>query len=407
MNKALIKFIILITTTFLFAFYILITPVLAFSPTDNDIYTGIDVSSWQENIDFSQVKNSGVDIVYIKASEGTGMVDQYLNQYYSDAKASGLKIGFYHYLTATTTSDAINQADFFVSTINGTQPDCKLAMDFESFNGLDNYSINQIALAFMQEVKNASGKDVIIYSDAYNATSTFNSNLNIYPLWVAQYDVSEPSATNWNNWSGWQYTDQGEVPGISGYVDMDQFTDNVFLSDNSSINSSSNINNNQSSNSYSTIIIPYGSTLSELAIEYNTTIARLVELNNIANPNLIYAGNTLVIPTSESYYTSNSSTIYIVKYGDTLSQIALNYNTTVIAIADANNISNVNLIYVGQILTIPTSAYHDTSHVLYVVKSGDTLWSISGRFGVSIAKIVMLNRIANPNLIYPGNILRI
>ena len=80
--------------------------------------------------------------------------------------------------------------------------------------------------------------------------------------------------------------------------------------------------------------------------------------------------------------------------------------TTVTAIADANNISNVNLIYTGQIIHIPTSNY-DMLHTLYVVKRGDTLWGISRRFGVSIARIVMLNRIANPNLIYPGNVLRI
>ena len=47
------------------------------------------------------------------------------------------------------------------------------------------------------------------------------------------------------------------------------------------------------------------------------------------------------------------------------------------------------------------------SHTLYVVKRGDTLWGISRRFGVSISKIVMLNRISNPNLIFPGNVLRI
>ena len=84
----------------------------------------------------------------------------------------------------------------------------------------------------------------------------------------------------------------------------------------------------------------------------------------------------------------------------------LNFGTTVNAIASVNDIRNVNLIYTGQTLYIPVSSC-DMSHTLYVVKRGDTLWGISRRFGVSIAKIVMLNRIANPNLIYPGNILRI
>lgn len=401
-----IKIFVFMLIIFFFPFYILITPVIALSAGSINIYNGIDVSSWQGNIDYNQVKSSGIDIVYIKSSEGSNIVDTYFEQNYSNAKSSGLKIGFYHYLTAMNTSEAINQADFFATTISGKISDCKLAMDFESFNNLDNYEINQISIAFLQELKKQTNKELIIYSDTFNATSTFNSSLSTYPLWVAQYDVSEPTNNgNWSSWTGWQYTDTGEVSGIDNYVDMDKFTEDIFLSDTSSIISPSDTDN-INSHSYITITIPYGATLSELAIEYNTTIQRLVELNNIANPNLIYAGNTLVIPTEQNSYNTSSSLLYVVKAGDTLSQIALNYNTNISTLASINNISNINFIYVGQILTIPIS-YHDTSHSIYIVKSGDTLWGISRKFGISIGKIIMLNRILNPNLIYPGNILRL
>lgn len=400
------RFIILLVfiVAMLFQFYILVLPSFAFSPSGDTVYEGIDVSSWQGEIDFSQVKASGIEVVYIKSSEGFRSVDSYFEQNYTNAKNAGLKVGFYHYVTARSVEDAVRQANFFVSTISGKNPDCKLAMDFESFGSLGREEINQIALTFMQTVKNVSGKDVIIYSDEYNANSTFESNLAAYPLWVAQYEVSEPTVReHWNNWAGWQYTDRGEVPGISSYVDRDKFTKEVFLDDNSEI---PNVPTDKpdENEGYTTITIRYGDTLSELAIEYNTTVERLVELNNIANPNLIYAGDTLIVPTSDP--SSNITQIYVVQYGDTLSEIAQEYGTTVAILASINNIQNVNLIYVGQIIKIPSSSY-DMSHRLYVVKRGDTLWGISRRFGVSIAKIVMLNRIANPNLIYPGNVLRI
>ena len=400
------KLFILVVILF-FQFYILIVPSFAFSPSSSNIYDGIDVSAWQGDIDFEQVKNSGIDVVYIKASEGNSFVDPYFEQNYANCKSAGLSVGFYHYVTATNVEEAIRQASFFVSTISGKSPDCKLAMDFEYFGNLSVDSINQIALAFMQKVHELSGKEVIVYSDEYNANNTFYG-LSDYPLWVAQYDVSEPTVSNnWNTWVGWQYTDQGEVAGISGYVDRDKFTKEVFLDDKSVVPDISDGGGSSESTGYKTIIIPYGATLSELAIEYNTTVARLVELNNIADPNLIYAGNTLVVPVSgSSSGDTQNTTTYVVQYGDTLSQIALNYGTTVTAIADANNIRNVNRIYVGQVLHIPTHNY-DMSHTLYVVKRGDTLWGISRKFGVSIAQIVMLNRIANPNLIYPGNVLRI
>ena len=400
------RFIILLVfiVTMLFQFYILVLPSFAFSPSGDTIYEGIDVSSWQGEIDFSQVKASGIEVVYIKSSEGFRSVDSYFEQNYANAKNAGLKVGLYHYVTARSVEDAVKQANFFVSTISGKNPDCKLAMDFESFGSLGREEINQIALTFMQTVKNVSGKDVIIYSDEYNANSTFESNLAIYPLWVAQYEVSEPTVReHWSNWAGWQYTDRGEVPGISSYVDRDKFTNEVFLDDTSEVPDVPTDKPDENER-YTTITIRYGDTLSELAIEYNTTVERLVELNNIANPNLIYAGDTLIVPTSDP--SSNITQIYVVQYGDTLSKIAQEYGTTVATLASINNIQNVNLIYVGQIIKIPSSSY-DMSHRLYVVKRGDTLWGISRRFGVSIARIVMLNRIANPNLIYPGNVLRI
>lgn len=400
------RFIILLVfiVAMLFQFYILVLPSFAFSPSGDTIYEGIDVSSWQGEIDFSQVKASGIEVVYIKSSEGFRSVDSYFEQNYTNAKNAGLKVGFYHYVTARSVEDAVRQANFFVSTISGKNPDCKLAMDFESFGSLGREEINQIALTFMQTVKNVSGKDVIIYSDEYNANSTFESNLATYPLWVAQYEVSEPTVReHWNNWAGWQYTDRGEVPGISSYVDRDKFTNEVFLDDTSEVPDVPTDKPDENEG-YTTITIRYGDTLSELAIEYNTTVERLVELNNIANPNLIYAGDTLIVPTGDP--SSNITQIYVVQYGDTLSEIAQEYGTTVATLASINNIQNVNLIYVGQIIKIPSSSY-DMSHRLYVVKRGDTLWGISRRFGVSIARIVMLNRIANPNLIYPGNVLRI
>ena len=400
------RFIILLVfiVTMLFQFYILVLPSFAFSPSGDTIYEGIDVSSWQGEIDFSQVKASGIEVVYIKSSEGFRSVDSYFEQNYANAKNAGLKVGFYHYVTARSVEDAVRQANFFVSTISGKNPDCKLAMDFESFGSLGREEINQIALTFMQTVKNVSGKDVIIYSDEYNANSTFESNLATYPLWVAQYEVSEPTVReHWNNWAGWQYSDRWEVAWISSYVDLDKFTNEVFLDDTSEVPDVPTDKPDENEG-YTTITIRYGDTLSELAIEYNTTVERLVELNNIANPNLIYAGDTLIVPTGDP--SSNITQIYVVQYGDTLSEIAQEYGTTVATLASINNIQNVNLIYVGQIIKIPSSSY-DMSHRLYVVKRGDTLWGISRRFGVSIAKIVMLNRIANPNLISPGIVLRI
>ena len=113
-KKMIISFLVVVTMPM----YILIAPVYAFGPSSSNIYDGIDVSGWQGNIDYSEVASSGIEIVYMKASEGTSFVDPYFNQNYTNAKANGLKVGFYHYLTARSNSEAVAQANFFVSTIS-------------------------------------------------------------------------------------------------------------------------------------------------------------------------------------------------------------------------------------------------------------------------------------------------
>ena len=100
--------------------------------------------------------------------------------------------------------------------------------------------------------------------------------------------------------------------------------------------------------------------------------------------------------------------LYIVKKGDYLGKIAKEYNTTVQEIARINNISNVNLIYPGQRLIIKTESMGtELGHTCYKVVRGDTLYSIARRYNTTIANIVMLNRIQNPNLIYPGQCLKL
>lgn len=109
----------------------------------------------------------------------------------------------------------------------------------------------------------------------------------------------------------------------------------------------------------------------------------------------------LVVPAS-----AQTQTVYIVRAGDTLSQIAARFGTTTTAIAYANGIINVNRIYAGQRLVIPAPAPLQGT-TFYVVGRGDTLARIAARFGTTVGAIASTNGIANPNLIYVGQQLRI
>lgn len=99
---------------------------------------------------------------------------------------------------------------------------------------------------------------------------------------------------------------------------------------------------------YITYKIKKGDTLSEIAEYYGTTVSTLASINNIKDVDKIYAGDTLKIPTNNSSYVE-----YTIKRGDTLSQIAKDHNTTVKVLKELNNIANVNKIYAGDTIKIP------------------------------------------------------
>jgi len=326
------------------------TNLYAMNAIGNRIFKGIDVSEWQGKIDYSKVASGRIKIVYIKSSEGSKYVDSQFENNYKKAKEQGLKVGFYHYVTATTVKQAIHQAKFFVSVIGGKKAECKLAMDFEYFRNLSDFKINKIALAFIKTVEQVSGKEAIIYSDLYNAQSVFNSSLKVYPLWVADYGVSEPANSRiWSGWVGFQYSDSGKVPGINGNVDLDRFTNEVFMSKQGIVNNIKAPPALASEESVTYVLLKRGDTLSALAKRYNTTVSSIMLLNDINDPDLIYAGEKLKIYT---IIKPASKTAYTIKWGDTLSGIAKKYNTTVAKLAAINNIKKINLIYAGKTIKL-------------------------------------------------------
>lgn len=394
----------------------------AITPASEPQYQGIDVSDWQGYIDYSQVRSEGIEIVYIKSSQGSNIKDPYFDINYENAKANGLKVGFYHFLTATTTEEAEQEAQFFASVISGKSPDCKLVLDYESFGGVGREQINEIAEVFLETTRRLTNKEVIIYSDLSNAKNTFNSSLaENYSLWLAYYEDYnrlDNVSTSWENWIGVQYTDRGSVLGVNGYVDRDIYTKEIFLDEPSEIPTVENPNDEEINTQSMFYTVKRGDTLAQIARNFGTTVQELASINNISNPNLIFPGQVLRILTNSTVNGSETratgSITYTVRRGNTLSQIARAYGVTVSHIVELNNIQNPNLIYPGQKLRI-TDSTNTTLNLVnqtgnyssYTVRRGDSLWRIARRYGVSVNYLTSINNIQNPNLIYPGQFLKI
>ena len=394
----------------------------AIVPAGSLDYEGIDVSNWQGFIDYTEVRNTGIDIVYIKASQGSNIKDHYFETNYQNAKAAGLKVGFYHFLTATTEEEAVEEANFFASVITGKTPDCKLVLDYEIFGGADVTTINQIAETFMSTVQEITGKEIILYSDLSNAQDVFGTDLaEKYELWIAYYgdynDLSDYQ-TSWAEYIGVQFSDTGNINGISGDVDRDLFTVDVLLDEENITEIQSN---GTMTTDFNTELIYYtvqsGNTLGEIAAMYGTTAQQIADLNGITNINLIYPGERLRIHTNStvngSEFRQMNEIIYTVERGNTLFQISRAYNVTVESLVELNNISNPNLIYPGEKIKIKGSdsdflnPMTNTNDEYYIVKSGDTLYSIARMYGITVTQILQNNSISNPNLIFPGQRIRI
>lgn len=198
----------------------------------NVCFRGIDVSNHQGNIDFSAVKNTGIQIVYMKASESNFYRDKYLDQNYANAKAQGLRVGFYHFFRCNV--DAVEQARYFVNCIKGKESDCKLCIDIETTEGRDANAVTNMCIAFLEEVKRLTGKDVVVYTYTSFAKSNLTSAIGKYSLWIADYKGENALPNDnpiWSSWSGYQYASDGRVNGVNGDCDVDLFTNDILLED--------------------------------------------------------------------------------------------------------------------------------------------------------------------------------
>ena len=164
-------------------------------------------------------------------------------------------------------------------------------------------------------------------------------------------------------------------------------------------------------------VVQPGENLFRIALRYGTTVDGIVAANGLANARVIYVGQRLVIPRGSSGSAAaggpaTTGSAIVVKWGDTLSGIALRHGVTVWALMQANGLSGSHIIYAGQRLVIPGAG--GTGPVpapatgnTYVVRPGDTLSRIAQRLGTTTVALARLNGVANPSTIYAGQVLRL
>lgn len=387
---------------------------------------GIDVSNWQSGI---EVDEMDMDFVICKATEGTSYINPDCDRVYQDAKQSGKKTGVYHYASG---GDALAEAKYFVDHVKGYLGESILVLDFEAD------AVNEgvgWAKDWLDAVYNMTGVKPLIYMsrsvvNRYDWSSVHDAG---YGLWVAAYYKGyatiygfEDNPTLYGSVDAWegelalyQYTSSGRLSGWSGNLDLDKFygdesTWDAFAGYSGGASGSGggsgtnyspgNVEHSDDKATYYTV--RSGDTLSGIAQRYNTTYQAIAEKNGISNPNLIYPGQRLLI--SGKYASSSGASgpgTYTVRSGDCLSTIGSRLGVPWKSIASANDIRSPYTIYPGEVLTIPGGS--TSSGQSYTVRSGDTLSEIAAQYGTTYTRLAQINGIGNPNLIYPGQTLRI
>ena len=371
---------------------------------------GIDISNHQRGLDLSKID---CDFVIIKATEGKSHVDQYCDGFFQQALSLGKKLGIYHFAN-NSDNTAKQEADWFIQNTQGYIGKAVPVLDWE-----DNITDNvPWALEWLQRVEEAYGCKPLIYMsesvvNRYDWSPVANAN---YGIWVAKYrdnlpdynyDMSKagnmPSIKYWSTMALWQWTSTGRLNGWNGNLDCDVFYGDAaawdkYVGSGSSSNTPSNPTTPQQPQRLSNEEMAK----KVIAGEYGDYPERKTRLEAEG-----YNYEAIQKIVNQAYATSSSYQTYIVKSGDTLSGIGSKFGVSYQKIAADNNISNPNLIHPGQVLKIYIDQPQQPVYETYIVKSGDTLSKIAQQLRTTVDKIARDNGINNVNLITIGQKLKI
>lgn len=288
---------------------------------------GIDISEWQTDVDYMNLKSQGIDFAIISCGYGknASQKDKMFEKHYAGLKYAGIKVGCYLYSYCNKVENAVLEAKNCLEFIKGKQFDLPIFYDLEDkiTRPCGRIEITQMAINFCEEIEN-NGYKAGIYANLDWFTNLIDINkVKDYKLWLAQW-TNNPT-TNFH-YDYWQYTDKGKVEGITGNVDM-----NYCYSDLTNSNTEKTIE--QLANE---VIEGKWGNGEERKNRLTNSGYNYQEVQNKVNEKLKVVDKVY----------------YVVKSGDNLTKIAQRYGTTVNQLVSWNNIKNPNLIYPNQKLRV-------------------------------------------------------
>ena len=283
-------------------------------------FKGIDVSAWQGQIDWAAVKASGIDFAILRCGYGMDLKDQDDDTFERNAtecERVGMPYGVYLYSYANTVEKAASEAAHVLRLVKGHKPQYPIYYDLEDTKTTGQCSkdtILQIAKKFVGILEDA-GYWVGIYANLYwNENYLTDAWYDTKARWIAQYN----SECQYKKSYGiWQHSSSGVVKGVAGGVDM-----NISYIDYPALIKEAGKNGFKKSTTATpakpvqqevVYVVKSGDTLSTIASKYNTTYQALAKYNNISNPNVIYVGQKIKIPGTQGQASNKKSLDEIAK----------------------------------------------------------------------------------------------
>jgi len=186
---------------------------------------GIDVSRYQQIIDWDNVKQMKVeevkiDFAFIKATEGVNNTDPYFNRNWKKAKEAAMARGAYHFFIATRSGKT--QAENFIKRVQVEPGDLPPVLDVEETYGVSPQKLRQRVLEWLQTIEEYYKVKPILYTNVDFYKFYLKDQFDGYPLWVAHY-LQEERPRIYRDWAFWQHSESGRVNGIAAYVDFNVF----------------------------------------------------------------------------------------------------------------------------------------------------------------------------------------
>ena len=319
---------------------------------------GLDVSEFQGEVDWERVKAAGYKFAMLRAGYGYNTIDEQFRRNASECNRIGLPVGVYWFCYAFSPEKAVQEADGCIDIISEYRLDYPVCYDIEqaSADYIEKQGVSftpalakNVVKSFCDRIE-AKGYYAMFYTNRNFLDTYLGTELSKrYAYWYARY----ADRFDGTDCGIWQYTSTGSVPGIIGNVDLD-----LGYTDYPSVIKKAGLNHLSASSpspspvpEYITYVIQPGDTLSGIARRYGTTVTALTQLNKLSDPDKIYAGNTLKVPENGTGVDS-STQYYTIQPGDTLSEIARRFGTTVSALTRLNGISDPDKIYAGNRIRI-------------------------------------------------------